>query len=167
MRDIQEIITKVREQAIREIAREASYQSGYLLDPMMVESIRGHIEVGELHLSEERPLYKSLGWYENERAAYLESRIVHSMRVLQDEQVTHTESEESIPRDPLSHLLLWLAGRTKIQRLRQWLMRHAKTRTIHTRTMRTVKLFLPPWPLKRTDKPYLEWVSCQQGRATR
>ncbi len=164
MKNIDDIIKEARERAIQQIGRELAYNAGYPCTPMIIDSIRGRIEVGELHLSEERPLYKSLRWYENERAAYLEGRVVHSMRVLQDEQVTHTKSEESIPRDPFSHLLLWLAGKTKIQWLCEWLMRYAKTRTIHTVTNRSVKLFLPPWPLKRTDKPYLEWVSAQQRR---
>jgi hypothetical protein len=166
VRDIQDIINKARERAIMDIARELScYGNGFNADPLMIESIRHRIEINELHLSEEKPAYDRLGWYENHRAAYLDSRVIHSMRVLHDEQVTHTKSEESIPRDPLSHFLLWIGDRCRYERIRVWLRSKAKTRTIHLSTTRTVKLFLPPWPMKHTDQPYLDWVSSVRSKS--
>jgi hypothetical protein len=157
--DINEVAEQLRLEALKKLEYLAASSNHRYADPMDYGLIYRRIAVGEIFFQDysNTSIYKLLGWQ-----AVLDRKAEHSLRVLQHEQITNGSSTETIPSDPLSHLLLWMGDRCRYERIRAWLRSKAKTRTIHLKTTRTVKLFLPPWPIKQTDKNYLEWVAWEQ-----
>jgi predicted secreted protein len=157
---IDQILSRARERALNEIhARNEAFWPGSSTPFSEVTYIRHQMQTGEIFFRELGPNpYTEMGWKmrQSERLDYLNERAIHTLRLLQDQQTSI--SHESVPADPFSHLLLWLAEKIGKAGVKAWLMRHTKIRKIAVSTSH-VQLFLPPWPLKCSDKPYLAWVA--------
>lgn len=161
---IKETIDEIQELALKKLEYDLKTKNiSDANDPFEIAYAEERMRVGEIYFREDN-LYKRLGW--SERLNHLDESVIHCLKVLETGQQTKVvKNTIKVPADPISHLCVWLSERIEQKGISNWLFKKAKTKTIETETVYTItKLFLPPWPLREFDRPYLSWVVEERDR---